>query len=321
MSEFLAQLGKSVAERWLALLVMPGLLWVAAAATAYRLGHAHPFDPRPLADWFDSVAAMPTADRTTWLAMAAIAGVLASAGAGLAAGGLGSVLENLWAAPGARPPLAWILRARQRRWTTVRESARRRITEANDPSLTGAALARAQAAARRAQRRRLAGPQQLPQRPTRTAERFHASATRARTVYGLDLNVVWPRLWSVLPEVLRTDVAAAREAYASAARLAGWGLMYAVLVVMWWPAVLPGSAMVAVAAVRARTAAHVLADLIDTATDLHLVDLADRLGIPAATLPIPDLGHSITQRLVRPHTVPTSAQRTPSGASAAIDDP
>ncbi|WP_327359970.1 hypothetical protein [Streptomyces sp. NBC_01296] len=300
MTGFLAKLGTSLAERWLALLVLPGVLWAAAAAAAYRVGQADPFDPRPLVDWLGDIAAQPTAHRTTWLAVAAVVSVLASAGAGLAAGGLGTVLENLWAAPGTRPPLAWIVHARQRRWTAVRESARRRIAEANDPSRTGAALARAQAAARRAQRRRLAGQSQLPQRPTRTAERFHASASRAGTLYGLDLNMAWPRLWSVLPDALRADVTAARDSYASAARLAGWGLMYAVLAIVWWPAVLLGSIMVVVAAARARTAANVLADLIDTASDLHLVDLAGRLGIPAATLSALEIGRAITQRLTRP---------------------
>ncbi|MEH0532777.1 hypothetical protein QBA75_39740 [Streptomyces stelliscabiei] len=313
MTGFLTKLGTSLAERWLALLVLPGVLWAAAAAAAYQVGQADPFAPQPLIDWLRSIATRPTGHHTTWLAVAAVIGVLASAGAGLAASGLGTVLESLWAARGARPPLAWIVRGRQRRWTAVREAARCRIAEANDPSRTGVALSRAQAAARRAQRRRLAGPPQPPQRPTHTAERFHASVGRAHTLYGLDLNLVWPRLWSVLPDGLRADVTAARDSYASAARLMGWGLMYAALAVLWWPAVLPGAVVVAVAVARARSAADVLADLIDTATDLHLFDLAGKLGVPAETLSIRETGNAITQRLTRPQdaTVPAPTSGTP----------
>ncbi|MFD9356476.1 hypothetical protein [Streptomyces sp. NPDC060031] len=313
MTGFLAKLGTSLAERWLSLLVLPGVLWAAAAAAASRVGQADPFDPQPLVDWLRSIAAQPTEHRTTWLAVAGAVGVLASAGAGLAASGLASALENLWAARGTRPPLAWIVRARQWRWNAVRASARFRIAEANNPSLIGTELTRARAAARRAQRRRLAGPPRPPQRPTSIAERFDVSAGRSRALYGLDLNLAWPRLWSVLPDVLRADVTAARDAYASAARLAGWGLMYAALAVLWWPAVLPGVVVVAVAAARARTAAGVLADLIDTATDLYLVDLAGRLGVPTATLSAFETGRAIAERLTRPQhaTVPAPATRTP----------
>ncbi|MGW4275283.1 hypothetical protein ACWEGQ_23670 [Streptomyces seoulensis] len=37
MTGFLAKLGTNLTERWLSLLVLPGLLWVAAAAAASRL--------------------------------------------------------------------------------------------------------------------------------------------------------------------------------------------------------------------------------------------------------------------------------------------
>ncbi|MEE1782955.1 hypothetical protein PUR71_08505 [Streptomyces sp. SP17BM10] len=313
MTGFLAKLGTSLADRWLSLLVLPGMLWAAAAAAASRVGQADAFDPQPLVDWLRSIAAQPAEHRTTWLAVAGAVGVLVSAGAGLAAGGLGSALEHLWAAPGTRPPLAWIVRARQRRWNAVRASARFWIAEADNPSRTGTALTRARAQARRAQRRRLAGPPRPPQRPTSIAERFDVSAARSRALYGLDLILAWPRLWSVLPDGLRADVTAARDAYASAARLAGWGLLYAALGLLWWPAVLPGAVVVAAATTRARTSAGVLADLIDTATDLHLVDLAGGLGVPTATLSAFETGHAIAERLTRPQhpAVPAPATGAP----------
>ncbi|MFI9150636.1 hypothetical protein [Streptomyces sp. NPDC053367] len=312
MTGFLAKLGTNLTERWLSLLVLPGLLWAAAAAAAFRLEQADPFDPRPLADWLRGIAALPAEHRTTWLAVAGIVGVLVSAGVGLAVGGLGSVLENLWVAQGTRAPLSWIVRARQRRWNAVRASARYWIAAVNDPGRTGIRHARARAAARRAQRRHLARPAQPPHRPTVIAERFDASANRSRTLYGLELQLVWPRLWSVLPDGLRADIAAARDAYAAAGRLAGWGLLYAALSVLWWPAVLPAAAVVAVARVRAHAAAGVLADLIDTATDLHLADLAGQLGVPTDRSAL-EIGTAVAERLVCPQhpTLPAPATGTP----------
>ncbi|MFI2478485.1 hypothetical protein [Nocardia xishanensis] len=40
----LSELGKKLAERWLSLLVLPGLVFLAAAWCAYTLGHAHALD-------------------------------------------------------------------------------------------------------------------------------------------------------------------------------------------------------------------------------------------------------------------------------------
>ncbi|MGW4274399.1 hypothetical protein ACWEGQ_19025, partial [Streptomyces seoulensis] len=272
-----------------------------------------PCPPRPVAVGGRATAAQPAEHRTTWLAVAGVVGVLVSAGAGLAAGGLGSVLENLWVAQGTRAPLTWIVWARQRRWNAVRASARFWIAAVNDPQRTGIRRARARAAARRAQRRHLARPTQPPHRPTGIAERFDASANRSRTLYGLELELVWPRLWSVLPDGLRADVTAARDAYAAAGRLAGWGLLYAVLSALWWPAILPGAGVVAVARVRAHAAAGVLADLIDTATDLHLVDLAGRLGVPTTDRSALEVGTAVAERLIcpQPPTLPAPATGTP----------
>jgi hypothetical protein len=38
MSTVLAELGRRCVERWVTMLVLPGLLYVAGAAVAYRLG-------------------------------------------------------------------------------------------------------------------------------------------------------------------------------------------------------------------------------------------------------------------------------------------
>jgi hypothetical protein len=135
-------------------------------------------------------------------------------------------------------------------------------------------------------------------RPTGVGDRFHAAALRIGYHNGLDLNLVWPRLWTVLPDVLRADLTTAQDAYAAAARLTGWGILYLTLSAAWWPAALISLTILCAAAVRARASADVLAGLIETAADLHAKDLAAALGLPPSDTCDPaELGQSITQQL------------------------
>lgn len=89
------------------------------------------------------------------------------------------------------------------------------------------------------------------------------------------------QLWTVLPTELRTDLAAARSGYAAMARLAGWATLYAVLVVVWWPAALIGGTVLITAGWQTPDTADVLADLVETALDLHVSTLASQLGLAA----------------------------------------
>ncbi|NUP49735.1 MAG: hypothetical protein HOW97_20860 [Catenulispora sp.] len=328
MAGFLAQLGKGLADKWLALLVLPGLLFTATAVCAYHVGQAHPLDTRPLAAWLDRLTTTSAASHGSTVILAATVVLSASAAAGLAAGGLGTALQRLWAATGTRPPMSWLLRIRQNRWAdltdqepALRAAARQAIADAQDPDLTGRELVRAQAAERQARRRHLAALRPVPQRPTRVAERFDATTTRAHTLYGLNLDLSWPRLWTILPDTLRADIGAARDAYTAAARLAAWGLMYAALAVLWWPAALLGAVVGGTAVVRSHAAAAVLADLIDTAVDLHVADLAGKLHVDVAGPASPETGPAIARRLTRPLDPAEIAAGQASAPTSAATDP
>lgn len=116
--------------------------------------------------------------------------------------------------------------------------------------------------------------------------------------HALDLEPAWPRLWALLPETLRADITGARQAYDSAARLAGWAVLYAALAVLWWPGALVAAAVLATAVGRARVAASLLATLVETAVDLHLTDLAERLGVRGGEdTPAGELGRAVARRL------------------------
>ena len=82
-----------------------------------------------------------------------------------------------------------------------------------------------------------------------------------------------------MPETLRTGLTTAQDAYTAAARLTAWGLLYTLLGIACWPTIVLGVTVVATGWLRTRTAVPVLADLIETAADLHTGDLAAKLGV------------------------------------------
>jgi len=302
VSGFLAEMGKKLADRWLDLLVLPGVLWVTVLAAAILLGQEHPFDVGRLRSWLEGQAARPSSHSLATVLLAVVGLLAAAAAVGLCASALGSVLQRLWVLPGWRRPLTWLVSARQRRWDTATAKLRKAIAAAANPAAHHQDPARTVARVRAAEQRRTALGVSRPERPTRIADRFRTTAIRIGTAYGLDLDLVWPRLWTVLPETLRTDLTTAQDAYTAAARLTAWGLLYTLLGIAWWPAIVLGVTVGAAGWRRARAAAAVLADLIETAADLHTGDLAAKLGIPAIAPLTPVTGQAITRILRKTST-------------------
>lgn len=302
MTVFLAQIGTKLAERWVNALLLPGLLWTALLAMALHLGHSQPFAVGRLGAWLDQLASRPAVHAPGTVALAVGAVLLIAAGVGLLAGALGGLVERLWALPADVPPTVWLLHRRRQRWDRATHRLKMALLQAAQPARHNVDPHLAAVRVRACQRRRARLGPARPAWPTWVGDRYARTATRAAEVNGLhDLTLVWPRLWAVLPGELRADITAARTAYAATARLAAWGLLYTALAAAWWPAALLGPAILTTAVPRARAAADVLADLIETAADLRITDLADRLGIPAAP-PTADTGHAISARLlpVRP---------------------
>lgn len=308
MNGFLAELGTKIADRWMNLLVLPGLLWTATLAAGLRLGQDHPLDVESLRRWLDQIAGEPASHDIAAVALASATILLASAAVALAASALGALLQRLWVIPGDLPPAAWLRRYRQHQWQQVTARLKTAIASAAHPDVYNAEPAEAARRARRAQRRRTRLGSAQPMRPTRVGDRFHTTAIRIRDHNGLDLGMAWPRLWTVLPDALRTDLATAQDAYAAAARLAAWGILYLALTAAWWPAAIISLIILCTAAIHARARADVLADLIETAADLHTKDLAAMLDLPLPDVSDPtQLGRSITQRLQSSKAGPADA--------------
>ncbi|MFE3247761.1 hypothetical protein [Streptomyces sp. NPDC059209] len=302
MPGLLAGIGTWIADRWLQTVVLSGMLWVATLVVAARLGQSHPFDAARLHTWLDEIASQRAGHSPAAILLAVAAALLTAGAAGLAAGALGALHQRLWGADGSGPALAWLPRWRRRWWERRYSAPARRavsdalaadLAEPRDPVLATAREARAERALRLRSERE-------PHRPTRIGDALHAVAVCLRARYDLDLELAWPRLWAVLDETLRADLAGARAAYDSAARLAGWSVLYAALTVLWWPAALIGAGVFVTAVARARGAAAVLASLVEAAVDLRLTELADQLGVRPDSGELTELGRAVGRRLGRP---------------------
>lgn len=283
MTAFLSALAGKAAEKWLGLLVLPGAGYLACAAAAVVLGHAHALDLGELQKAVDRLAAHPGASSAGAILLVAAGMLAAAALAGLCARASAVVVERLWTMRGDGWPARVLVQRRVRRW--------READAAVEAAGTRAELSRAI-------ERRDAIALVRPRRPTWIGDRLHAVDQRVYDAYDLDLSSAWPRLWLTVPDAVRAELVSAREAYGAACGLAGWAVLYLVLGAWWWPA-LPAAVVVAATAwVRGRSATAVFADLVEATIDLHAITLAQELGLtgerPALTR---DVGDAITATL------------------------
>jgi hypothetical protein len=241
----LTELGKKIADRWLSTLLLPGLLYAAAAVCAYLLGWTHALDPSWLTSGLDRIGAALSGDPAA-IVLAVTVALLVATTAGIAAHGLAGAVHRAYLAHG---PQWWLLR--RRRW------ARAAIAHRNPRPPT----------------------RYLPRRATPIGDRFRLIGERIDAQYGLDTTLVWPRLWLLLPDSTRTAVQSAHGQYQDAITLTGWAVLYLGLGAMWPPA-LPAAAITAIVGYRRAVAAcGVLADLIEASIDTQQHAIAALAGI------------------------------------------
>ncbi|TVL90264.1 hypothetical protein [Streptomyces sp. SAJ15] len=311
MGGLLSELGKKLAERWLSLLVLPGALYLAVAATATVLGHTHPFDlPRltgQITAWANHAAAGTVGGQVVVLA-AVLAG---AAAAGLAAQTLGSLTERLGLAadwPTWTPPFrhlaAWRTARRRHRWRTA---ARTWHDHRERAALARTRGQRTDPAARHAAHQAMIRiALEEPQRPTWSGDRINAAVTRLERDLHLDLLALWPHLWLTLPEETRTEITTARQNLTRATTLTAWALLYLPLTVWWWPAALITAILALTGRARTHNATDTYALLLEATTRLHARHLAHHLGLtptdltdpttPAGAL-TPETGDTLTRHL------------------------
>ncbi|MFE9024553.1 hypothetical protein ACFYNL_39230 [Streptomyces sp. NPDC007808] len=291
-SNFLAELGKQLADRWLTLLVLPGALYVATLTVGHALGHRHPFDVGRLTDGIHDLATSPQTSTGGGLAVILLAALLAASAAGFVAQGLGGGIERLWFAadwiawpPPLRHLAAWRTRKRQKRWADAErtrerlrvEAARAYAVPADRERPDAAANAAAALETARQSVRRIAA--ERPARPTWIGDRVHGVTVKLDRAYALDFATAWPHLWLTVPDVTRSELTAVRVALTRATVLVGWGLLYLMAAAVWWPAGLVGVGVMATGRRRAWHLADTYATLLEAATRLYAGDLARQLGL------------------------------------------
>jgi hypothetical protein len=106
--------------------------------------------------------------------------------------------------------------------------------------------------------------------PTTIGNLLRASETWPYFKYGLDGTAAWPRLWLVLPDTTRQELAAARTALDSAVAASIWGVLFLVFIPWTWLALPVGLAVAASAVILWVPArAEVFGDLVGSAYDMH----------------------------------------------------
>ncbi|MEX0171236.1 hypothetical protein [Streptomyces sp. LMG1-1-1.1] len=323
MSAFLTTLGGKLADAWLSLLVLPGLLYLAVASAGSILGHGHATDHTRIVDRVDALAEGPTAHSPGSVVLIATLVLVASAGVSRLAAALAGGVERLWLGDWPfplRPAARALTRRRARRWSAADARYRRALTarvlrvaaataddhvpDTSDGAAVGLLTLDGPAPSPRQdhadgdsdshsdsdsdsdsdtiglneERNRIALTR--PTRPTWMGDRLVAVDTRVHQAYRIDLTTAWPRLWLLLPDTTHAEIRSARAALTTAARRAGWGLLYVLPALWWWPAFVIAAVMWASAWRQGRLAVDEFADLVESAVDLHGRDLATALGIP-----------------------------------------
>jgi hypothetical protein len=119
--------------------------------------------------------------------------------------------------------------------------------------------------------------------------------------YGLDAMICWPRLWPLLPENLRTDLASARSALDRLAELCFWGLLFLFWAILVRWAILIALLWIFITYHMACQSAMSYGDLLEAAFDLYRFSLYDAMGWPRpkSTQTEPELGSQLTEHMWR----------------------
>jgi hypothetical protein len=302
LSAFWSGVGGKLAEQWGARLLTPALLFWATGGLAWSWAQ-RPASARgqsittSLSDALRQRALefdrLSGAEQIAWL----IAALLAVAGSAVVVERLTApflrLLEGYW--PGGRPRWLWRLLTKIALWRRrkLREQWGR-LRRLPSPMPQGRTAEGVLAA-------RLHGlPPAEFAMPTALGNILRASELRSARRYGLDPVVTWPRLWLLLPDLTRAEIAGSRGRLDAAGRGVLWLVLTAVWAVFaWWIAV--AAVLLAIALYRsaALPAARVYADLVEAAFDLHRPALyqALRLRPPAEPAGEPASGRQLTTYL------------------------
>lgn len=253
MDGILSDLGKRIADRWFAFLILPGVPFAATVIVAWAMtpsGAAHALDLDLLVRRLDTLGATAQTTRGIVIGCLLLAGVAVVA---VLVRELSLIVNRLWL---GRAALLCRL---------MRPGIRRRRRLALDTARRGS----------------YALPERyLPHRATWIGDRFALVDERIAAQYGLSLARVWPRLWQLRDDRTPKVVSAAWDDYAAATVRVAWALPYLVISLFWWPAAPLALALVLLGWSQGRRSADDFCVSCEAAIDVQLRRLAHIVGVP-----------------------------------------
>ena len=314
LTEFWKAVGGKLADRFAAVAVPALVFWLGALA-AWTVHRGSLAAVTRQLGWLDRQGA---GVQVTVL----VTVLLAVAGSGIVVGELATpvlrLLEGYWPrwADPLRLRLAGRLAERAAAEEPAWQKAYERVRPPADPTAEDLAV---YARLERRRRRRPSSPGYFL--PTPIGNILRAAERRPFDKYGLDAVVVWPRLWPVLPETLRSDLLAARTSLDRAAITGVWGVLFCAFapLTLWAIPVGLGVAAAAVAVVVPGRA-QAFGELMEAAYDQYRTTLYTQLRWPLPANPHHERveGHRLTAYLWRGSDDMSPAFTPP--AEAAPDD-
>ena len=137
--------------------------------------------------------------------------------------------------------------------------------------------------------------------PTRLGNILRAAEEYPAVRYGLETRITWPRLWLLLPEEARQELAGARAGLDERARYMVWGLLFAAWSVWAWWAVPVALAAAAASYLGMVQAAGVYGELLRSAYDLYRFEIYKALRWELPPMPCDEEihGRELTRYLHR----------------------
>lgn len=296
MSVFVDEVVKKLAEQWVRLLALPGLLFLCALVAAWPVRNRHidspqqAFGAREAARFIAQISDRVAAGGAVTLGLLLVGLLLGSIAIAQFASTTAGVVESAWLGDWWPPWTAklptYLRRVRWKRWDTKVE----KLMAAGAGNLDLVAIAAAQ-------ERRNAIAAVSPQRPTWIGDRLVSTEALIRGVYHLDVRVCWPRLWMTLPDRAREDLSNAANDFQRHCLTAGWGSLCVIAGAYWWPIAAAGLVLIFLGWRRAREAFDQFVALVESAFDLYGVRLARALGLAVTATLDPAVGDQISALL------------------------
>lgn len=285
LGDFWKGFGGKLADRWVAALLSPAFLFWTGALIAWLWGHQSATIRNQgwhagLVAWAKDLQGLPGLVQGGYVALLLIVITLSGLILQQASFPVVRLLEGYW--PRWLDGVAQRRRDRLSQRINADTTQLRALVAASPNSLSARQVAER---GRLESRRRRAPAAATSRMPTRLGNTLRAAEVRVQSRYGLDPIICWPRLWLLLPNTAREEVAAAYAALLLSAQVLLCGALFTVWGIWAWWAPLLGLLTAIGSYLRMLRAATIVADLVESCYDVHRALLYASLRWPPPANP------------------------------------